>query len=176
MDKQQFREEYSQAFYRSLEEGKIEITALPAAQQQALCRALADATFAALHASDGAEGAAPAAPTADGEEHLIWSGKSQLSLGLRYELTSQRLRIFRGMFGRSLEEIDLITVHEAKMTQNISERMVNIGDVILIISGPANKGEVRLENVKDPMEVRELIRKAYMAEQARRGLKFREQT
>jgi hypothetical protein len=33
-----------------------------------------------------------------------------------------------------------------------------------------------MENVKDPMEVRELIRKAYMAEQARRGLKFREAT
>lgn len=36
--------------------------------------------------------------------------------------------------------------------------------------------EVRLENVKDPAQVRELIRQAYVAEQKRRGLTYREET
>ncbi len=39
-----------------------------------------------------------------------------------------------------------------------------------------SSGSVRLENVKDPAQVRELIRQAYIAEQKRRGLTFREET
>lgn len=168
MDRQEFRDTYTQEFYRSLEDGKIEIAALPAAQLQALCKAAADAAFAALHALD--EDAPD--PKAD-EEVVLWSAKSELTLGLRYELTSQRLRIFKGMFGRSLHEIDLVTVREARLEQSAGERVVNIGDVILITSSKEHP-EVRLENVRNPMEARELIRKAYMAEQKRRGLKFQD--
>ncbi len=177
MDKNQFREEYSQAFYRSLEEGKIEIAALPAAQLQALCRACGDAAFAALQAVEEGDVtvAEPAVAGDEDDETLIWSAKSELTLGLRYELTSQRLRIFRGMFGRTLSEVDLVTVREAKMTQQFGERMVNIGDIILVTSSE-KQPEVRIENIKNPLEVRELIRKAYLAEQKRRGLKFQEQT
>lgn len=177
MDKNQFREEYSQAFYRSLEEGKIEIAALPAAQLQALCRAFGDAAFAALQAVDDSDVVTPE-PVVSGnedEETLIWSAKSELTLGLRYELTSQRLRIFRGMFGRTLSEIDLVMVREAKMTQQFGERIVNIGDIILVTRS-AKQPEVRIENIKNPLEVRELIRKAYLAEQQRRGLKYQEET
>ena len=175
MDKNNFREEFTQAFYRSLEEGKIEIAALPAAQLQALCRACSDAVFAALHAADGEDKFHSAAEVGSDQETTLWSAKSELSLGLRYELTSQRLRIFRGLFGRALNEIDLVTVREAKMTQNIGERVVNIGDIILITSS-ADNPEVRLEDIRNPMQVRELIRKAYMAEQKRRGMKlFQEQ-
>ncbi len=171
MDKHQFRDTYTQAFYRSLEEGKVEITALPAPQLQALCRAAAEAAFEALQ---GLEGDDEIKAHQEGEEEtLLWSAKSELTLGLRYELTSQRLRIFRGMFGRSLHEVDLVTVREARLEQKMGERMVNIGDVILITSSKEHP-EVRLENVRNPMEARELIRKAYMAEQKRRGLKFQD--
>lgn len=170
MDRQKFRDTYTQEFYRSLEEGKLEISALPAAQLQALCRAAADAAFAALNALDEPE-AKPAA--ADDEEVVLWAAKSELTLGLRYELTSQRLRIFRGMFGRTLHEVDLVTVREARLEQSAGERVVNIGDIILI-TGAKEHAEVRIENVRNPMEARELIRKAYMAEQKRRGLKFQD--
>ena len=175
MEKQQFKDEYTQAFYRSLEEGKIEIAAVPVAQLQALCRACAEATFAALQAIDGDDKMAPASTATSDEEVVLWSAKSELTLGLRYELTSQRLRIFRGMFGRSLHEIDLVSVREAKMTQHFGERVVNIGDVILVTTSPEHPEE-RLENVRNPMEVRELIRKAYLAEQKRRGLRLQDVT
>ena len=172
MDQQQFREVYTQAFYRSLENGKLEIAALPAAQLQALCRASAEAAFAALQALEG-EDKVTRADHAGDDEVLLWSAKSELTLGLRYELTSQRLRIFQGIFGRSLHEIDLVTVREARLEQQLGERMVNIGDIILLTSSKEHP-EVRLENVRNPAEARELIRKAYMAEQKRRGLKFQD--
>ena len=50
-----------------------------------------------------------------------------MTLGMRYELTNQRLRIFEGVFNRSLNEIDLVHVREAKFTQHPGERMANIG-------------------------------------------------
>lgn len=177
MDKQQFRDHYTQAFYQSLEEGKIEVTAIPAAQLQAICRAAGDAAFAALQAVDAEEPVAEAAAeVADNdEERRIWTAKSELTLGLRYELTSQRLRVFRGMFGRAVHEVDLINVREVKMQQNIGERVVNIGDVILVTSSREHP-ELRLENIKDPLGVQELVRKAYLAEQKRRGLIYREES
>jgi len=172
VDREQFRSEYSQAFYQSLEEGKIEIAALPAAQLQALVRACSDAAFSTLQAVD--EGAPEATPVGD-QESVIWVGKSWMSLGVRFELTSQRLRIFRGLFSRSLHEIDLIHVREATFTQHLGERMANIGDVTVVTTNPEHP-EIRLDNVKDPAHVRELIRSAYMAEQKRRGLRYHDET
>ena len=175
MEQQRFRDEFSQAFYRSLEEGKIEVTALPAAQLQALARACSDAVFATLQALDDGGGSVPAVGADPGKEELLWEGKSWMTLGIRYELTSQRLRIYRGVFSRSLHELDLIHVREATYTQHVGERMLNIGDVTLLTSNPEHP-EIKLENVKDPMHVRELVRQAYLAEQKRRGLRYREDT
>jgi hypothetical protein len=170
MDKEHFRNEFSQAFYRSLEEGKIEVTAVPAAQLQALARACSDAVFSTLHSiDDDLE-----APAATHEETVIWVGKSWMTLGVRFELTSQRLRIYRGIFSRSLHEIDLIHVREATFTQHVGERLANIGDVTLITTNSEHP-QVVLDNVKDPAHVRELIRSAYMAEQKRRGLRYRDE-
>jgi hypothetical protein len=174
MDKERLRNEFSQAFYQSLEEGKIEVTAIPAAQLQALSRACADAMFAVLD-SVAADPKATRPTASSDAEQVLWSGKSWMTLGVRYELTNQRLRIHEGIFNRSLHEIDLIHVREAKFSQHLGERMANIGDVTLITTA-AEHPEVRLENVRDPMQVRELIRHAYMAEQKRRGLTFREET
>ena len=169
MDKEHFRNEFSQAFYRSLEDGQIEIGALPAAQLQALARACGDAVFATLNKLD------EETPTAAGsdEEEVLWVGKSWMTLGVRFELTTQRLRIYRGVFSRSLHEVDLIHVREATFSQHMGERLANIGDVTLLTSNPEHP-EVVLDNVKDPAQVRELVRKAYMAEQKRRGLRYRE--
>lgn len=171
MDKDRLRNDFNDAFYRSLEDSKIEITAIPVGQLQALSRACADAVFATLN---GLSEEQPAASPAAGEQ-TVWSGGSWMTLGLRYELTSQRLRIFRGVFSRSLEEIDLVHVRDVRWTQTFGERLANVGDVTLVVTQPAH-ADVKLENIKDPAHVRELIREAYLAEQKRRGLLLREES
>ncbi|MBS2035077.1 PH domain-containing protein [bacterium] len=165
MDKEQFRGEFSQAFYRSLEEGGIEISALPAAQLQALTRACSDAVFATLDRLDR--------PKPPDSEEVLWTGKPFMRLGENYELTNQRLRIYKGVFSRSLHEVDLVHVREATFTQNLGERMWSLGDVTLVTTNPEHP-EIVLENVKDPEKVRETIRSAYLAEQKRRGVRYRE--
>ena len=107
------------------------------------------------------------------EEVRLWHGRPYLSIGIRYELTTQRLRIYRGVLGNRIEEIELIRVKDSRVKQHLGERMLNIGDVT-IVSADTTTPELILQNVHDPIEVRELLRKAVMNEKSRRGLYYRE--
>lgn len=172
MDRDRLRSQFSDHFYRSLDESGVKVD-IPPAQLQALSRAMADGLFAVLDAVED-EGAAAPATTEEGER-VLWTGKPYLSLSTRYELTTQRLRILRGLFGRSLEEIDLVRVRDSKVTQHLGERSLNIGDVEIFTTDPSTP-ELKLENVRNPMEVRETLRTASLAEQKRRGLSYREES
>lgn len=184
MNRDQVRDTVNRTFYASLEESKTDLGALPPGQLQGLVRAISDSMFAVLEQLDDETGtlappvaAAPShgaqAGAAALEEHVIWTGRPFLTLRVRYELTNHRLRIYRGLIGRDIEEIDLVRVRDTKVKQHAGERAVNIGDVTIISHDQSNP-EIVLENVSDPLEVRELIRKAYLAEQERRGLRYRD--
>lgn len=176
MNKDQIRDTVNQTFYSSLEETGTEITALPPGQLQAIVRAVSDSIFAVMETLDeeSSKLAAPKDEDSSFEEEVLWTGKPLMTLGIRYELTTQRLRIYRGIFGRSIEEIDLVRVRDTKVKQHLGERMAGVGDVT-VFSTDKNNPEMVLDNVKNPIEVRETIRKAYLSEQERRGLRFREE-
>lgn len=179
MNKDQIRDTVNRSFYKSLEESGAELNALPPGQLQALVRAVSDSIFAVV---DQLDAESPTTGTLNdtvasadsSDEQLLWTGRPLMTIGERYELTTQRLRIFRGVFSRNLEEIDLVRVRDTKVKQHVGERMMGVGDVT-VFSTDKNSPEVTLNNVKDPVEVREIIRKAYLAEQERRGLRFREE-
>lgn len=176
MNKDQIRDIVNRSFYSSLEESESDLGALPPGQLQALVRAMSDSMYAVLEGLE--EEGTPPVPVADSadpeEERILWSGKPLMTLGERYELTTQRLRIYRGVWSRHIEEIDLVRVRETKVNQHLGERMLNVGDVTIISTDKINP-ELVLNNVKEPLEVREAIRKAYLAEQERRGLRYREE-
>ena len=108
-----------------------------------------------------------------GEEPQLWRGRPYLTIGTRYELTSQRIRIFRGILGNAIDEIELIRVKDTRVKQHAGERMINVGD-ISVFSADVNTPEFILHNVRRPIEVRELIRRAVMNEKARKGMYYRE--
>ena len=176
MNKDQIRDTVNRTFYSSLEESGTEINALPPGQLQALVRAVSDSMFAVMEGLENESPSTGPLTTGDSEEDetVLWTGKPLMTLGEKYELTTQRLRIFRGVFARDLEEIDLVRVRDTKVKQHLGERMAGVGDVT-VFSTDKNNPEIVLNNVKDPVEVRETIRKAYLAEQDRRGLRFREE-
>jgi hypothetical protein len=180
MNRDQVRDIVNRTFYTSLEESKTDLSALPPGQLQALVRAVSDSMFAVLEQyeetparTQPAEAAAEGAGGNPQEERVLWSGRPFMTLRVRYELTNHRLRIYRGLIGRDIEEIDLIRVRDTKVKQHAGERAVNIGD-ITVISHDLTNPEIVLHNVNDPLEVRETIRKAYLAEQERRGLRYRD--
>ena len=176
MNRDQVRDIVNRTFYSSLEESKTDLSVLPPGQLQGMVRAFSDSMFAVLEELEETP-ALPASTASsspdDGEERIVWSGRPLMTLRVRYELTTQRLRIYRGLIGRDIEEIDLIRIRDTKIKQHAGERTINIGD-ITIFSTDANNREIVLSNVDKPLEVRELIRKTYLAEQERRGLKYRD--
>jgi hypothetical protein len=179
MNRQEVRNTVTSQFYQSLADSGVNVDAIPQAQLQAVVNALADGVFAALDSieSEGDRAIAPAAqhnddPTA--EEVLLWSGRPLLSIGIRYELTSQRIRVIRGLLGRSIEEIELVRVRDTTVRQHVGERALNVGDVTIVSNDPSNP-EYTLNNIANPADVRELIRRATMTEKQRRGLAYREE-
>lgn len=170
MKREEVRDLVNRTFYASLEESKSDVNALPPGQLQALVRAVSDSIFAVF---DGLEEDTHSVPSAEAEEVVLWTGRPFMTIRVHYELTSQRLRIYRGLIGRHIEEIDLVRVRDTKVKQHAGERLANIGD-ITVYSSDTNMPEIILENVDRPLEVRETIRNAYLAEQKRRGLRYRE--
>jgi hypothetical protein len=192
MQRDEIRKVITEQFYNSLTASGVQVTTVPSGQLRAIVEAMADGVFAAIAAIEQ-EGdlplpaAAPATtqpPTPDepgvanpegnnAEEVRIWQGRPYLSIGVRYELTSQRLRVYRGILGNTVEELELIRAKDSKVKQHMGERMLNIGDVTVFSADPSTPTIV-LQNVHDPIYVRELFRKAVMDEKSRRGLYYRE--
>jgi len=106
-------------------------------------------------------------------EELLWRGRPYLTIGTRYELTSQRLRIIRGILGNTIEEIELVRVRDTKVKQHAGERLLNVGDVTVVSADPSTP-EFVLSNVREPLQVREMVRAATLRERNRRKLYYRE--
>jgi hypothetical protein len=194
MERDEVRRVIDEQFHNSLAASGVQITAIPEPQLRAIVEAMADSIFATLAAIEE-EGdqpiLTPTMPTSNSrpptpdepspinseghtdEETLIWRGRPYLTIGTRYELTTQRLRIYRGVLSNRIEEIELIRVKDSKVKQHAGERILNVGDVSIFSADPSTPNIV-LQNVPRPLEVRELLRKAVMDEKARRGLYYRE--
>lgn len=102
----------------------------------------------------------PGGPSAEAEQ-LLWEGRPFLSLVERYVVTNQRVRIFTGLIGHSVEDAEFIRIKDVDYTQGISERLLNIGDVQLH-SVDASQPNLVLRNVFDPEKVHEIVRRAML--------------
>ena len=188
MERDHVRKMVQERFRASLAESEVQLTALPAAQLTALINALADSIFTVMEGLED-EAAATAAPPrrmmgdpqdapnqvaeASPPEEVLWTGRPFLTIGTRYELTTERLRVYRGILGNRMDELELVRVKDSRVKQHMGERMLDVGD-ITVISADASSPDMVLNNVRDPLEVRELIRRAVMEEKNRRGLYYRE--
>ena len=84
-----------------------------------------------------------------------------------YTLTSSRLIIISGIFGRSVDEIELFRIVNSVSTQGPIERMANIGDIQ--VDSTDKTGIITMKKIPNPHEVRDTIRGAYMAARDKRG-------
>jgi len=192
MQKDAIREKITSQFHQSLADSGVEVTAIPSNQLQAIVNALSDginSAFEAVMESDeqvnnfsmsagnnGLESMSRNMNVSqnDPPEKILWTGRPYMTLGTRYELTTQRLRIFRGILGKTLDEIELVRMRDTSISQHIGERALKVGDVTIVSNDPTTP-EIILENIKDPLGVREMIRKAMLEEKERRGLHYREE-
>jgi membrane protein YdbS with pleckstrin-like domain len=93
--------------------------------------------------------------------------------GNRYTVSNQRIRVERGVFSKTLTEIDVRTIDDITFRQSLFERMFGVGQIAIVSSDPQN-ARLSLVGVPDPRTVRELIRNS--AYQATRGQLFTRST
>lgn len=112
---------------------------------------------------------------ADGdEERVLWEGRPFMSINTHYQITTERVRIVSGVLGKEREDIELVRVQDIDQVQRMSERMLNLGD-IHIRSHDASDPEVILNNIANPQEVHELLRRAILNARKRHNLTYREE-
>ena len=177
MDLQKVRAELIGNIWQAFAQSGVDLSAIPAEQQEELVKKIADKVLVSMDQLLDQEAEPPLKESEeeldDGEERILWQGRPFLSLVERYTLTTERLKISRGMVGRQVENFELIRMQDIDYKQNIAERVTNLGD-ITIKGQDASNPEIVLRNVVNPEEVYETLRKAWLEARKRHGLQFRE--
>ena len=88
----------------------------------------------------------------------------------RYELTDQRLKISRGVFTKITDDLELYRVRDTRMQQNIWQRMLGLGEVILSTTD-ATTPEVSLRWLPNAESLREKIRALVEARREAKGVR-----
>lgn len=161
------------AVWQAIAQSGVDLSSVPRDQQNRLVAAIADTLLPTVNQM--LDEVAPAvSPEVSGEERILWEGRPFLSLTERYVLTTERVRIYRGLIGRTVDDIELVRLQDIDFTQNAGERILGIGDIHLR-GADVSTPETTLRNVHQPEEVRELIRRAWLDARKRYGVSFREQ-
>ncbi|MBX5441967.1 MAG: PH domain-containing protein [Solirubrobacteraceae bacterium] len=77
-----------------------------------------------------------------------------------YTITTQRLRIQRGIIARKVQQTRIERVQNVNTDQGIFERLLNVGDVDFDTAGGTNDADFRFEGVNDPEKVVAAVDKA----------------
>lgn len=161
------------AIWQAIAQSGVDLSAMPREEQDRLVATIADNLLSTVNQMLD-EVAPQVSAEVSGEERVLWEGRPFLSITERYVVTTERVRIYRGLIGRTIDDIELVRLQDIDFTQNAGERILGIGDIHLRGADPSTP-EVTLRNVHQPEEVRELIRRAWLDARKRYGVSFREQ-
>lgn len=176
MSIEQYRAKVKSGVWQAIAQSKVDLSTLPAEEQSKLVDSISDQMLVAVN-DLLEEQAAPQLqkPPVDlnDDEQVVWEGKPFLSLVEYYVITTDRIKISKGLLGKNYENYELIRVQDIDVNQGFSERILGIGDLTITGADPSLP-QVVLRNVKDPRNVYEITRKAWLAARKKYGLIFRE--
>lgn len=172
---EQTREKIVGSIWQAIAQSGVDLSTVPHDQQEKLVESIANSALMSLNSILEE---VPKPPTItdepiDTREEKLWEGRPFLSLVETYLLTSERIKITKGFLGRDVENFELIRVQDIDLSQGLSERILNIGD-ISIKGHDTSHPEVILRNISKPDEVYEILRQAWLTARKRHGLQFRE--
>lgn len=91
-----------------------------------------------------------------------------------YTLTNERLKTRKqGIMTKTLSDIELYKIKDLTVTQKMSEKLRNIGDIEVLSSDESDPKFV-LKKVKDPHNIREKIRSAAKEARKAEGVSYRQ--
>ena len=166
------------AIWQAFAQSDVQLDSVPHDQQQKLVETIAQKILPVLdEVLDEYAGELPdeeeETPENTSAEKVIWNGRPFLSLVEYYTITTERIKVRTGFFGRSVENFELIRIQDIDYKQGLHERIMGIGDIRLHGQDPSHP-EIILRNVSKPEEVYETLRRAWMDARKRYGLQFRE--
>lgn len=167
--------------WQTIAQSDLSLTEMPKEKLEALVSITTEAALLELDnyleqrvELDIADAGPPAAPPpSTDDEEILWEGRPFLSISTHYTLTSERLRIIEGIFGKEREYIELVRIQDINLRQTFRERLLNLGDVI-ISGSDVTRPKTILNNIKDPETVHHLLRQAILSARKKYGLVYRE--
>lgn len=172
MSIEQIRARVTASVWQGIAQSGVDLSTVAQEDQEKLVSRISDNVLLTMNTVLD-EVAEPAMTDDSSDEQILWEGHPFLSLVERYVVTSERLKIIKGLVSRDIENFELIRVQDIDLKQGVGERMLGIGD-ITIRGHDASEPMVTLRNVPKPEEVYEILRKAWLEARKRHGLQFRE--
>jgi Bacterial PH domain len=177
----EMRAKVKAGIWQAVAQSGVDTSSLPQAELDQLVGAITEGVLKEMDEFLGQASGQPAAVAKagaddhDGDvEKVLWEGRPFLSLSIHYKITSERVRITEGMLGKDREDIELVRVQDIDMSQGLTERMLGIGD-ITVRSHDRSNPEVILNNVSNPTEVHEILRRAVLKARKKYNVSFREE-
>lgn len=169
------------SIWQSVAKSGVNLSSLPQSEMDKLIGAITEGVLKEvddiLSQVSGKPASTPAARIDNDDaavEKVLWEGRPYLSLSVHYQITTERVRITEGMLGKEREDIELVKIQDIDQTQSLTERALNIGDIV-IRSHDASRPETILSNVSNPVEVHEILRRAVLNARKRHNFTYREQ-
>ena len=100
----------------------------------------------------------------------MWMARWWITRTTLYELTTQRLKVTRGILNRRLDELELFRVKDYVMDQPLFLRLVGLGNLTLVTSD-ASTPRIVLRAIADVQAVRETLRTAVQSERDRKRVR-----
>ena len=97
---------------------------------------------------------------------LLWWPLTVLTT--RFELTSERLLVAKGILNRTLDEIELYRVRDVRLTKGILQRIVGLGTVH--VGSNDGTGTLAMPSIAASARVREAVRQASEESKRQRGV------
>jgi len=176
----EIRAQVKSGIWQAIAQSGVNLSSLPQADQDRLVGAITEGVLTQMDdvlSQTSGQSASASVSTADDDletEQVLWEGRPFLSLSVRYTITNQRVRIKEGLLGRDLEDVELVRIQDLDFNQSLTERMINVGDVV-IRSHDSSHPQITLNNVANPTEVHEILRRAVMKARKKYGVTFREE-
>ena len=168
------------SIWQAIAQSGVDLSNLPQDQQEKLVSKIADQMVFTLNdllddvPQPSPEKVASSTDKADEyEEEILWKGRPFLSLVENYTITSDRLKIVRGLLAQDIENFELVRIQDIDLSRGVTDRLFNLGDIDIRGADLSNT-QFTLRNISDPERVYELLRKAWLEARKRHGLQFRE--
>ena len=166
--------------WQTVAQSGVDISAIPQEEMDKLVSAITEGVLKEVDDVLGQASGKPASTSLaqvdddDEAEQILWEGRPFLSISVYYQITNERVRIIEGIFGKERHDIELVRIQDIDQKQNVAERTLNIGD-ISIRSHDVTDPELTLNNVSNPVEVHEILRRAVLSARKKHKMSFREE-